>query len=110
MWHNTQALLYEDFIRDRVSLGYLFDRDTKRLRQTEVAFAQSVGLETMADTLDKMLSRNLSPEIRQGLTQVYQRQSNRYRFTSNNGSPLKGVIERNERDRIYIGVWEADLH
>jgi len=57
-----------------------------------------------------MLSRNLSPEIRQGLTQVYQRQSNRYRFTSNNGSPLKGVIERNERDRIYIGVWEADLH
>jgi len=26
---------------------------------------------------------------------------------------LKGVIERNERnerDRIYIGVWEADLH
>ncbi len=110
LWHNTQALLYEDFIRDRVSLGYLFDRDTKRLRQTEVAFAQSVGLETMADTLDKMLSRNLSPEIRQGLTQVYQRQSNRYRFTSNNGSPLKGVIERNERDRIYIGVWEADLH
>ena len=110
LWHNTQALLYEDFIRDRVSLGYLFDRDTKRLRQTEVAFSQSVGLETMADTLDKMLSRNLSPEIRQGLTQVYQRQSNRYRFTSNNGSPLKGVIERNERDRIYIGVWEADLH
>jgi len=110
LWHNTQALVYEDFIRDRVSLGYLFDRDTKRLRQTEVAFAQSVGLETMANTLDKLLSGNLSPEIRQGLTQVYQRQSNRYRFTSNNGSPLKGVIERNERDRIYIGVWEADLH
>ncbi|EDX76753.1 RIO1 family [Coleofasciculus chthonoplastes PCC 7420] len=110
LWHNTQALTYEDFIRDRVSLGYLFDRDTKRLRQTEVAFSQSVGLETMANTLDKMLSRNLSPEIRQGLTQVYQRQSNRYRFNSSNGSPLKGVIERNERDRIYIGVWEADLH
>lgn len=110
LWHNTNALGYEDFIRDRVSLGYLFDRDTKRLRQTEVAFAQSVGLETMANTLDKMLSSHLSPEIRQGLTQVYQRQSNRYRFTSNNGSPLKGVIERNERDRIYIGVWEADLH
>jgi hypothetical protein len=110
LWHNTQALTYEDFIRDRVSLGYLFDHDTKRLRQTEVAFSQSVGLETMANTLDKMLSRNLSPDIRQGLTQVYQRQSNRYRFTSNNGSPLKGVIERNERDRIYIGVWEADLH
>ena len=111
LWYNTQALTYEDFIGDRVSLGYLFDRDTKRLRQTEAAFAQSVGLETMADTLDKMLSRNLSPEIRQGLTQVYQRQSNRYRFTSSsNGSPLKGLIERNERDRIYIGVWEADLH
>ncbi|MEQ9667589.1 protein kinase domain-containing protein [Coleofasciculus sp. G2-EDA-02] len=111
LWYNTQALTYEDFIGDRVSLGYLFDRDTKRLRQTEAAFAQSVGLETMADTLDKMLSRNLSPEIRQGLTQVYQRQSNHYRFTSSsNGSPLKGLIERNERDRIYIGVWEADLH
>jgi len=39
LWHNTNALGYEDFIRDRVSLGYLFDRDTKRLLNAEVASA-----------------------------------------------------------------------
>jgi len=33
--------------------------------------------------------------------------ANNYSF---NTGGLKGVIERNERDRIYIGVWDADLH
>ncbi|HEY9599928.1 MAG TPA: serine/threonine protein kinase, partial [Cyanophyceae cyanobacterium] len=109
LW-NTHAVLYEDFVPGEVSLGYLFEPSSGRLRQTEVAFAQSVELEAISQTLDKMLNNNVSAEIQQGLKQVYQRKSNRYKFRSGQGGSLKGVIERNDRDRIYIGVWESDLH
>jgi serine/threonine-protein kinase len=64
----------------------------------------------MSGTLDKMLNGNVSADIKEGLESVYQRQSNRYTFVSGRDNSLKGVIERNERDRIYIAVWEADLH
>jgi serine/threonine-protein kinase len=91
-------------------LGYLFDRNSGRLRQTEASFAQSVELKTMSETLEKMLNGNASSDIQQGLQAVYQGKSNRYKFASGRENRLKGVIERNERDRIYIAVWEADLH
>jgi hypothetical protein len=29
---------------------------------------------------------------------------------SGRSNRLEGVIQRNSRDRIYIGVWEEDLH
>lgn len=109
LW-NTRAVLYEDFVPGQVSLGYLFDPRSSHLRQTEAAFAQSVEFETISQTLGKMLNNNASAEIQQGLKDVYQRKSNRYRFRSDRGTSLKGVIERNDRDRIYIGVWESDLH
>lgn len=109
-WGNTRAVTYEEFIPGQASLGYLFDRNSGRLRQSEVSFYPSVDQDTMAATLSQMLSGNLSPDIQQGLESVYQRQSNRYTFTSGRNNRLKGVIERNASDRIYVGVWEADLH
>ncbi|HCA95437.1 MAG TPA: serine/threonine protein kinase [Cyanobacteria bacterium UBA9226] len=108
LWQKTRAFVYEDFVPNQVSLGYLFDVNSGHLRQTEASFYQSVELETISDTLNLMVKGNITPEIQQGLTRVYQRQSNRYRFTTRNH--FKVAIERNERDRIYIGVWEADLH
>ena len=108
LW-NTRAALYQD-IQPGVDLGYLFDRTTGRLRQSEVTFDPAVGQETMSETLAKILSNNTSADIQQGLQDVYQRKSNRHNFVSGRDGSLKGVIERNDRDRIYIAVWEADLH
>lgn len=108
LW-NTRALLYEDYIPDQVSLGYLVEPSSGRLRQAEATFSPSVSTETIFQTLDKMLNSNASTEIKQGLEAVHQRQSNRYRFSSGRGNSLQGVIERNNYDRIYIAVWEADL-
>ena len=110
-WGDTRALLYEDYIPNQVSLGYLFDRNSGRLRQTEASFSQSVELETMSGFLQQMLGKSRE-DIEQELAKVYQRQSNSYTYqlTHPNGQALKGVIERNQQDRIYIGVWEADLH
>jgi serine/threonine-protein kinase len=106
-WSNTRALVYQDVVPNQISAGYLFDRGSGRLRQTEIAFAQSVKPEVMQATLKKMLDDRALIGVNQGLRRVYQRRTNKYSF---NTGELKGVIQRDERDRIYIGVWEADLH
>jgi serine/threonine-protein kinase len=106
-FYNTRALLYE-LKPEQVSLGYIFDKSSGRLRQTEVSFAQSVEPSVMQATLKKMLGdRILNPSVSQGLQQVYDRRANEYSF---NAGELQGVIQRNNSDRIYIGIWEADLH
>lgn len=105
-WGNTRAVRYE-LVPNQVDLGYLVDHSSGRVRQTEASFAQSVEPQTIQATLNSMLSGRAAAEIRQGLQQVQQRQLNQYSFTT--GS-LEGVIQRNQSDRIYIGIWETDLH
>lgn len=106
IWGTTRAVIYE-LEPERVTLGYLYDRNSGQIRQTEVAFAQSVELEVMRATLQGMVGESFSDSINSGLEQVRSRKTNSYSFNTGN---LKGTIERNNRDRIYIGVWEADLH
>lgn len=105
-WQNTRSALY-DVIPDRVTLAYLYDQNSNRVRQTEASFDQSVGDLIMQVTVNGMLNSQASPEVISALKRVYRRQETQYRFQQGN---LEGVIERNDRDRIYIGVWEADLH
>jgi serine/threonine-protein kinase len=107
---NTRALLYENYVPGQVSLGYLYDPGSGRLRQSEASFSDSVAIGTMSGTLNKMLNRNASGNIQQGLEDVYQGKSDRYTFTGGRDNSLKGVIERNKQGRVYIAVWEADLH
>jgi serine/threonine-protein kinase len=105
-WPNTRAVRY-DIVPNQVTLGYIFDRDTGRLRQSEAAFAQSVPLNIMQTTLNSILNGQATTDILAGLGDVRSRSQNRYAFYQNN---LEGVIERNSSDRIYIGVWDEDLH
>jgi serine/threonine protein kinase len=105
-WNNTRSALY-DLVPGRVTLAYLYDRNTDQVRQSEASFAQSVDRTVVRVTLNGMMNGRLSAAIEQGLDQVRQRQSNRYSFQA---EQLEGTIERNNRDRIYIAVWDADLH
>ncbi len=105
LW-NTHALVYK-YDPDRVDLSYLFDANSEVLRQTEVSFDQSVSLDIMQATLQGMMGGNASEDVKQGLQRVYQRQAQKYFFKS---KELKGIIERNGEEQIYIGVWDADLH
>lgn len=105
-WPNTRAVSYE-LVPDQVSLGFLFDRNSERIRQTEAAFATAVDMQVILLTLNGMLGCKLNEPIKQGLEDVQQRQSRHYSFRL---GQLKGVIERDRRDRIYIGIWEHDLH
>lgn len=112
-WPNTHAVSYE-LIPNQVSLGFLFDKDSQLLRQTEAAFTPNVQTEIVLGTLNSMLGCQLNPEITSGFQRVWQGEIRSYSFSL--GS-LNGAIhwERREGDipqgdRIYIGIWEAGLH
>ena len=105
-WGKTRAVVYK-LVPNKIDLGYLFDRNSQTLRQTEVSFAQSVDPEVMETTLNGMLAGQATEEIKQGLKQVQQRQSDNFSFK--NGS-IKGQIIRQECDFIYISIWDIDLH
>ncbi len=104
-WPNTRTALY-DLVPNQITLGYIYDRDSGELVQTEGSFAQSVDDLVVRTALNGMLG-GADREIMQGFRDVQQRRSNR--FTFRKGS-VEGAIERNERDRIYIGVWDDNLH
>ena len=104
-WPNTRTALYE-ILPNRITLGYIYDRDSGQLVQTEGSFAPSVDDLVVRTALNGMVG-GASREILQGFQDVQQRRTNQ--FTFKKGS-LEGTIERNERDRIYIGVWDDNLH
>lgn len=105
-WPNTRAVFYE-LIPDQVSLGFLFDKQSERIRQTEASFTFGVDSQVVLLTLNGMLGCKLNEQIEQGLQQVRQGEFRQYSFTLDS---LKGVIERQKGDRLYIGIWEAGLH
>jgi serine/threonine protein kinase len=105
-WENTRSARY-DVVPGQVSLGYIYDKDSDRLRQTEATFVQSTDNLTMRVTLNGMLANRLSEEIEQGLAAVHNRQSNQYNFQVGG---LQGTIQRNDQDRVYMAVWEEGLH
>ncbi|MGF1479137.1 MAG: hypothetical protein ACFB4I_06565 [Cyanophyceae cyanobacterium] len=106
-WANSRAWLYQDIVPGQVDLGYLFDVDTQTLRQTEIAFAPTADLETIQQTLQALLPDRISDSAQSGLVQVYQRRIKQYSFRA---GTLEGIIQRNEEDQIYIGIWDADFH
>lgn len=105
-WQNTRSVLYE-VVPDRITLAYLYDQNSAQVRQTEASFAQAVDDLTMQVTVNGMMSSRATPEVIDALKQVYRRRRDRYTFRQGN---IKGLIERNDRDRIYVGIWDASLH
>ncbi len=105
-WNDSIAWSYKNIADRGIDIGYLFDRQTQKLRQTEIAVPPTINLATLNYTLQTFLQVK-DATIQKGLQSVYYRQTDRYSFTLRT---LEGTIERNDRDRIYIGVWEADFH
>ncbi len=105
VYRNTRAYLYNQ--PNEVDLGYIVDRTSGALRQTEVSFPQSAGKNAMQLTLQGMLGGNISDDIKKELERVYQRQKRKHCFRRNG---LKGIIQRNRKGRIYIAVWDSKLH
>ncbi|UBF23622.1 protein kinase [Kovacikia minuta CCNUW1] len=105
VWDNTRTALYEQ--SPNVTLGYIYDRATSKVRQTEASFAPSVDSLQMQVALNGMMGSQAPANVLDGLKKVARRQQNEYTFSTGN---LKGIIQRNAQDRIYVAVWDADLH
>lgn len=105
-WPNTRAVFYE-LIPEQVSLGFLFDRRSERIRQTEASFTNNVDSRLILMTLNGMLGCKLNSQIQQGLQQVKTGEFPKYYFKLND---LEGVIEKQKDDRLYIGIWDINLH
>jgi serine/threonine-protein kinase len=54
-----------------------------------------------------MLGCKLNEQIKLGLQKVRRGESPQYSFKLDS---LEGIIELQKGDRLYIGIWEADLH
>lgn len=106
-WDNTQSVLYKDYIPGKLDLGYLFDRDTGELRQTEASFAKDAPLDMIENTLQEMLNGELTPQIQEALRQVYSLETDLRSFSIQN---QEGIIQRQQGEQLYIGVWQEDLH
>ncbi len=105
-WPNTRAVIY-DLLPNKVTLGYIYDRDSGRLRQTELSIADTIDDRMVRVAFFNMLSLKITPDIKQGLQDVRKGKISRYEFKTGN---LEGLIERSKDNRVYIGVWEDDLH
>ena len=106
LWPNTRTAIY-DLEPNRITLGYIYDQNTGILRQTEVSFGQSVDRLQMQVTVNGMLGNSNSETILQELDKIHQRKSNQYVFRR---GKVAGIIERNNSDRIYIAIWDTNLH
>lgn len=105
-WDNSIAWSYQNILSLDIDIGFLFDAHTQKLRQAEIAFPSDTELESLHSVLDAWLYFTPA-HIEKKLESVYWRQTDHEEFEIDN---LKAVIQRNEQDRIYIGVWESDFH
>ncbi|MDY6805762.1 MAG: serine/threonine-protein kinase [Cyanobacteriota bacterium] len=105
-WPNTRIAIY-DLMPGEITVAYIYDRDSGVVRQTELSVAQSVYDLMVKTALNGMLDYRTTREIERGWQDVHQGRSDRHSFQT---GPLEGVIQRQPDDRIYIGVWDEDLH
>lgn len=105
-WPNTEANLY-NVIPEQVGLGYIYDRDSRKLRQTEATMAPEIPLAIMEQMLDGLLGEPATSEALDKLAQIRAGELKRYSFDQ--GS-VEGTIEFTDKGRVYIAIWEADLH
>lgn len=106
-WPDSVALLYQNANSQKADLGYILQKDTREILQTEVSFDPSVDVSVIENTLNGLLKGNMTPVVKQALQEVYQRQTDLRSF---NLGDVKGIIQRNSEDKVYIGVWEASFH
>jgi hypothetical protein len=104
---NSRALLYKGLVSKHIDFGYLLDSSTGRLRQTEMAFDQSIELDAIQRVLKQLLKGTLPTSVQEPLREIYQRRRTSYAFSIKD---WKGEIHRDRKGWIYLGIWDADFH
>ena len=90
-----------------IDLGYIFNTQTNKLLQVEIAVPPQTNYRKLQDALTSLCVGKTNSDLEQALQAVYQRQQSTYNFTVED---LSGTIQRNHKDRIYMAVWHKDFH
>jgi uncharacterized protein len=106
-WANTTVDRFDDVVPQWLTLSYLYDSRTLRVRQTEASFASWAGADALSEMIARMAGRSVGNDVRQALTAVGEQGARRAQFRV--GS-LEGTIERQDESRIFIAVWEPGTH
>jgi hypothetical protein len=106
-WANTTVDRFDDVVPQWLTLSYLYDTGTLRVRQTEATFAGWVGADALLGVIARMAGRSVGNDVRQAVAAVGEQGARRAQFKV--GS-LEGTIERQDESRIFIAVWEPGTH
>ncbi|MBE9167665.1 serine/threonine protein kinase [Pleurocapsales cyanobacterium LEGE 06147] len=98
----NRTLIYQDIGPEGANLSYTTDRKGK-IRQADIALAQSVSLGEMQQTLAELIGSEPPADIKNRLRQVYSRETDLSFFRV---GKLEGKVQRDSKDRVNISVWE----
>jgi serine/threonine protein kinase len=103
-WPNT---VYDLYRFGSVDLGLIYDESSLVLRQTEATVEDNLPSPQVEGLLEDMLQAPLPAELQRELQAVRERRSERVQFRV---GPWSGIIERNAQGRVYMALWDPDLH
>ena len=106
-WANTTIDRFDDVVPQWLTLSYLYDTGSLRVRQTEASFASWAGVDILSETIARMAGRSVGNDVRRALVAVGEQGNRRAPFRV--GS-LEGTIERQDESRIFVAVWEPGTH
>jgi hypothetical protein len=106
-WANTTDDRFDDVIPHWLTLSYLYDTGTLRVRQTEASLASWAGVDTLSEMIARMAGRSVGNDVRRALAAVGDQGAPRAQFRIGR---LEGTIERQGESRIFVAVWEPGTH
>ncbi len=106
-WANTTIDMFPEVVPGSLSLSYLYDTRTLRVRQAEATLPGSASVDYIANVVARMAGRSVSGSARRALASVGEQGARQAGFSV--GS-LQGTIERQDETRIYVAVWEPGTH
>jgi hypothetical protein len=111
-WRNSTVDRFDAVVPDWLTVSYLYDVETLRVRQSEAVFWNWPSfdgwdsIEYLVSTLERMAGRSIGPAGRQAIESI-SRGDSKAEFSS---GQLRGQLERQDVNRVYVAVWEHGFH
>lgn len=111
-WHNSTVDRFDAVVPDWLTVSYLYDVETLRVRQSEAVFWNWPSfdgwesIEYLVSTLERMAGRSIGPAARQAIERISKGDSE----ADFKSGQLRGHLERQDVNRVYLAVWENSFH
>ena len=103
--HNTTQWSYPGKSVGIRDVNYVVDKNTTKVKQTEITFSSDAGLEVISSTVEQLTNHNYDSNLTKALTEVVQGNTDLRSF---NAGEFRGMIQK-KNDHIYLKVWDADF-